>query len=187
MRGRNYQEMVESYRDGDNSAIDPIVGELSESLYRCIDFIIRNPEESKDLVQEAFVRFVNAIRQGVDIRDVEDWLYRVARNLVIDRYRKGRRSREVPFSDEIGDRPDRAVLGPEEELIAGELLFALDTCMQSFPPDIRAVLAAYLFGLNLRQIAKTLEMKLSDANNMWTRNRMQLWDCVKHKVPEIGA
>lgn len=53
-----------------------------------------SPEWSEDLLQDTYVRFLNARRPEMDERQVVSYLFRIATNLVYDGWRSMRRERE---------------------------------------------------------------------------------------------
>jgi RNA polymerase sigma factor (sigma-70 family) len=69
------------------------------------DFIrrrVRDPGEAEDILQDVFQDFVQAYRLPEQIEQVSAWLFRVARNRIIDRFRK---KREQPLAA-IESEPD---------------------------------------------------------------------------------
>jgi RNA polymerase sigma factor (sigma-70 family) len=71
----------------------------------------RDPAEAEDLLQDVFEELVQAYRLPEPIERAGAWLFRVARNRIIDRFRKiNRRSAEAQGSSaryENGLYPER--------------------------------------------------------------------------------
>jgi RNA polymerase sigma factor (sigma-70 family) len=121
--------------------------------------------EVEDIVQDAFVELVAAHRLMKPIEHVAAWLMRVARNRIIDRFRKqARRLSEPAFARDADSSskptniledwlaPDAA--GPEanyvREVLADELAAALD----ELPAEQRAVFVAHeLDGRSFKELA----------------------------------
>src|SRR6516164_3942089 len=55
-------------------------------------------DEAEDILQDVFEELVEAYRLTDPIEQIGAWLFRVARNRIIDRFRK---SREVPLPDSV--------------------------------------------------------------------------------------
>lgn len=70
------QEFIEGY------------DQYADGVFRYCFFKLSNRESAKDIVQETFVKTWQYIREGKDIGNLKAFLYKVARNLVIDEYRK---------------------------------------------------------------------------------------------------
>lgn len=63
-----------------------------DDIYRFCYLKVSNRELAQDLSQEVFTRFWQALREGTVMRSERALLYTVARNLVIDWYRKKKES-----------------------------------------------------------------------------------------------
>ncbi len=71
---------------------------VREQRDRLLGFIrkrVPNEQDAEDLVQDVFLQFANTYDMVNPIRQATSWLFTVARNKVIDFYRK---KRNIPFS-----------------------------------------------------------------------------------------
>src|ERR1700753_3050835 len=68
---------------------------------------VRDTGEAEDILQDVFHEFVQAYRLPEPIEQVSAWLFRVARNRIIDRFRK-KREQPLPSAanDSDGADPD---------------------------------------------------------------------------------
>ena len=76
-----------------------------------------SPDWSEDLLQDTYVRYLNARRPEMDERQTVSYLFRIATNLVYDGWRSMRREREweeVAPSVEMGPATRRPVSSPVE-------------------------------------------------------------------------
>ncbi len=73
---------------------------FADALFRHCFFHVSDREAAKDLVQETFARAWDYLREEKEVRDYRAFLYRIADNLIIDFYRKGK---AVSFED-LGDK-----------------------------------------------------------------------------------
>ncbi|MBI3458698.1 sigma-70 family RNA polymerase sigma factor [Candidatus Azambacteria bacterium] len=60
----------------------------SDVIYRLCLYKTSNGEQAEDLVQEVFIRFWDYLSKGGEIVNIKSFLYQIARNLIIDYYRK---------------------------------------------------------------------------------------------------
>lgn len=65
-------------------------------IYRYIFFKVSNKEEAKDLTSETFLRVWQHINQNKPITNLNALLYSVAKNLIIDHYRKQAQLESAP-------------------------------------------------------------------------------------------
>ena len=82
-------ELVRRCRAGDSAAWDQVVREYSRRVYNLAYRFTGRHESAEDLTQEVFVRVYRSLEQyDPQAGDLANWLMRLARNLVIDDYRK---------------------------------------------------------------------------------------------------
>ena len=99
---------------------------------------VNDLEDAEDIVQDALAELVTAARVMQPIEHAAAWLFRVARNRIVDRFRAGTRRTEASSRPGAGADSDRllerwlpaAVDGPEaayaRSILAEELMAALD-------------------------------------------------------------
>lgn len=110
------------------------------------------PEEVADLVQDAFLKAVEAGGKA-EVEKPVHLLFRIARNAVIDRLRSKSRTAAL-FRSEEADAADPAA-NPERILIASERLKRAMACIEHMPPKRREVFLLHrLEGLSYAEIAR---------------------------------
>jgi RNA polymerase sigma factor (sigma-70 family) len=144
----------------DNARILAAVATQGPRLRAFIRRQVADLSEVEDIVQDTFVELVAAYRLMEPIEHVAAWLKRVARNRIIDRFRKASKSVSEPASTRDPDSrlldewlaPDD--VGPEahyvREMLADELAAALD----ELPEEQRAVFIAHeLDGRSFKELS----------------------------------
>jgi RNA polymerase sigma factor (sigma-70 family) len=106
---------------------------------------------AEDILQEVFVELVEAYRLVKPIEQVTGWLFRVAKNRIIDRFR-GRKLESLSQA-KYGDDDEEAVsledllpapdAGPEAAYVRSVLLEEIDAALQEMPPEQRSVFIAH--------------------------------------------
>ncbi len=121
--------------------------------------------EVEDIVQETFSELVTAYRLPEPIEQVAAWLYRVARNRIIDRFRaRARQPRRVrlPAGDEADDAGGGLIeewfatdlAGPEAEYVRAALASELEDAVAELPREQREVFVAHeLEGRSFKDLA----------------------------------
>jgi RNA polymerase sigma factor (sigma-70 family) len=147
-----------------NSAITATVLRERSKLGNFIRRSVRDRTDAEDILQDVFYEFVEAYRLPEPIEQASAWLFRVARNRIIDRFRK---KKEQSLSDVTGDidddeesayRLDLALPspdgGPEAQYARRLLLDALQQALDELPPDQREVFVAHeLEGESFKELA----------------------------------
>jgi RNA polymerase sigma factor (sigma-70 family) len=123
---------------------------------------VRDTGDVEDILQDVFYELVQAYRMMKPIEHVTGWLFRVARNRIIDLFR-GRRTGYL--SDPVAVEEDgRALLledllpsadaGPEAAYARTVLLEALEEALDELPPEQREVFIAHeVAGTSFKEIA----------------------------------
>src|SRR5580704_3696743 len=81
--------------DRDSDLAATVVRERSR-LGNYIRRRVRDPMEAEDLLQDVLEELVEAYRLPEPLEQASAWLFRVARNRLIDRFRKNRRRMQDP-------------------------------------------------------------------------------------------
>lgn len=123
----------------------------ADDIYRFCYLRVSNRELAQDLSQEVFTRFWQALREGTVMRSERALLYTMARNLVIDWYRKKKESSLDALTDEgiefMGD-------GAKEVTIGAEMEEVLRAVRDLDDPSREALLMRYVEGLSPKDIAE---------------------------------
>ena len=108
-------------------------------------------DATEDILQDVFSELVEAYRLLKPIEQVSAWLFRVARNRIIDRFR-GRKVESLS-QPKYGEDDDEAVSledllpspdgGPEAAYARGVLLEEIDEALEEMPPEQRSVFIAH--------------------------------------------
>lgn len=127
--------------------------EYADVLFRYCFFKLSNREEALDAVQEVFTRTWAYFRGGQEIRNIRSFLFRVARNLIIDFYRREKVYTLSALEEREADppqSPDDAVRNAEVSVVRAAL--------GKLPEHYREVLTLrYFSGFSPREIAELLD------------------------------
>jgi RNA polymerase sigma factor (sigma-70 family) len=154
---------IEFMTDDQNRRIAETVKREQSRLRNFIRKRVLDESEAEDILQEVFYELVQAYRLMKPAEQVGAWLFRVARNRIIDRFRKRRpeaaRS-NLPAEEEEGELfPWEDVLpspdaGPEAAYAREVLLEELDAALDELPEEQREVFVAHeLEGRSFKELA----------------------------------
>ena len=85
--------LLGALRDGDEAALDELIGRKTGPLVQLVSRILGDAEEARDVVQVTFFKVWENRRKYDERWSPNTWIYRIASNLAIDHLRS-RRSRE---------------------------------------------------------------------------------------------
>ena len=87
----NLEEILKSARQLDQSALADLTQNFYPVIFRYFFYRTRTREDAEDLTSEVFVRLVKSIKNQKG--NFAAWLFRIARNLLVDHYRKTAKSK----------------------------------------------------------------------------------------------
>jgi RNA polymerase sigma factor (sigma-70 family) len=167
-----------------------IVSTVRRERGRLLAFIrasIADAAEAEDVLQEALYELVLAYRLMQPVEQAGAWLRRVARNRIIDRFRRRRVERRAVAAAEIeGAAPqaaeDEASLdpvledllpapdgGPESAVMRELLLAEIGAALAELPPEQREVFVAHeIEGVSFKELAARSGVSL---NTLLSRKR----------------
>jgi len=156
---------------------DPRLSEiLAEDRARLRDFIrqrVPNEADAEDLLQEVFYEAILAYRLAEPIERWTAWMFQVARNRIIDRFRKKRPSSMDGASSVTsldGDRPfledilPSLEVGPDAAYARSVLLDELEEAIDALPEAQREVFIAHeIEGQSMNDIARRTGVSVNTA------------------------
>lgn len=149
---------------------DSVWSQLSDDLWRFIRRRVADDHAANDLLQETFVRIHRNIDGLTNADRLAAWVYRIARNVVHDHYRKS--SHDAGNLADI-DPPNK----PDDRWshLRGRAGDWLDELIRQLPEPYReAVQLAELDGLTQQEVADRLGLSLSGAKSRIQRGRALL-------------
>jgi len=121
----------------------------------------RVPDASlaEDLLHEVFLGAVRSLNAAQPIDNLLAWLYRAARNRIVDLYRRRRRTVSLEQADEEGVTLHELIassgLGAEDELLRASIEEALEQALAELPAAQREVfIAQEVEGRTFRELAE---------------------------------
>jgi RNA polymerase sigma-70 factor (ECF subfamily) len=152
-------------RGGEQAAFAELYESTAPKIAAYLRRVTGSPDWAEDLLQDTYVRFLNAERPVMDERQTLSYLYRVATNLVYDGWRSMRREREWEESAPTADTPPEPV---------GLRRDVEDALAKLSPRERALVWLAYVEGYAHRDIARVLEVKDKSVRVLLFRARRKL-------------
>jgi len=146
------QDVIRQVLAGDGGAYGRLVEEYQEPIRHSVARILRDPDNARDITQDAFLSAWEHLDSYDPARSFFSWLFRIARNGALNRNRRDRRQRSLPEEGLRAGAPSA-----EEGLISQERAAAVFLAVRGLPPGYLAplVLCHYL-EFSTREIAEIL-------------------------------
>lgn len=146
--------VVEQARSGDAEAFGRIFDHYHVAVYRYVVSRVGRPVDAEDLTQTIFVKALEALPR-YEPRGIPfgGWLFRLARNAVIDHQRTRREHGDL---DSLAERTDEAE-PPEVVVATRQDLEAVGAALATLTPEQREAIELRFFaGLSAREAAAAM-------------------------------
>jgi len=148
------ERLVAEARDGDPWAFGLIFDHYHDRVYRFIASRVQRPSDAEDLTQHVFVKALEALPR-YEPRGIPfgGWLFRLARNAVIDHVRT--RHEHAELETVVGWAHGDS--GPDEIAVVRQELDAVGAALAWLTDDQREAIALRFFGgLSAREAAEAM-------------------------------
>jgi RNA polymerase sigma-70 factor (ECF subfamily) len=178
------QELLDRCLAGEDSAWESLLRGYTRKIYNLCYRFTGRVEEAEDVTQEVFIKVFQTLKsydaaQG----SFSTWLNRVARNHLVDHYRRTRKDRvtssledELPMAEE---KPSPH-LEPAGQVESRERREILQLGLDKLSPDLReAVILRDLHDLDYEEIALVLKVPQGTVKSRINRGRLELGRVLK--------
>jgi len=184
---------VERCREGDEDAWSALVSTTLRPIYRLCASYAPSAAEAEELCQEVYFKLWENLHRYKAGSNFMAWAWRVAKNLIIDTYRRSRREREAAWLDpEIIDRLPAAD-DPHEQTERKQRLRLIATSLRQISEELATlVLMRDFAGMSYLEMAEATELPLGTVKSRLNRARLELATSVRRRaqiraVPPAGS
>ena len=170
---RTDYSLVERCRSSDDAAFSEVVERYKAKIYNYLYRMTGSSEDAEDLTQEVFIRMYTS--------SLNTWLFRIAGNLCIDRFRRTKnRTPAYSLDEPVGDAeqshevPD-STYEPHRLLENVEMAEQIQEALSKLPEKLRATLLLHdIEGMPYEEIAQVVGCPLGTVKSRLFNARMQL-------------
>ncbi len=179
---------------GDEAGFAALMRRYEAPLRRVLRAILRNPQDTDDLLQETFFRAYRFLHRFDPNRPFGPWLFRIGTNLARNHLRGARRRSEVSLDEPAGEEGEEQYEGrwladdrPLRELEGRRMVGALRDAIAELPADQRVVLEMRILGeLSYKEIAASLGVPIGTVMSRLNRGRERLQQHLRTKWGDSG-
>ncbi len=174
--------LVRAAKAGDISAFEQLVHRYDRNVFRIAQHITQNREDAEDVVQDAFLKAYENLKNFQEQSKFYTWLVRIAVNEALMRLRRRRPERMVSLDEDVKTEDDsmpREVAdwspNPEQQYSQEELKDILTRTIQGLPSSFRTVFVLRdVEGLSTEETAEALGLSIPAVKSRLLRARLQL-------------
>ncbi|MGA2077551.1 MAG: RNA polymerase sigma factor [Terriglobia bacterium] len=178
------QELLDRCLAGEDSAWEALLKSYNRKIYNLCYRFTGRAEEAEDVTQEVFIKVFQTLKsyhaaQG----SFTTWLNRVARNHLVDHYRRARKDRVTSsLEDELPEAEQHPSphMEPTGQVESRERREVLQQALDKLSPDLReAVILRDLHDLDYEEIAQVLSVPQGTVKSRINRGRLELGRVLK--------
>lgn len=173
----NDSDLLQRCRAGDQAAWRDLVARHTRRVFNVAYRFVGRVDEAEDLTQEVFIKVYQSLdRYRQSEGSFTTWLTTVARNQVIDNYRRRREEKRRRLENpEILDVIASPEEGPLRGLERDERVEFVRRGLRALPADLREpLILCDLQGLPYEEVASILRVPLGTVKSRINRGRLEL-------------
>jgi len=162
------QQLIQLYASGDENGLRLLIDRYKSKIYTSIYMRVKDEFVAEDIFQETFIKVINTIKSGGYNEEGKflPWVIRIAYNMVIDYFRKEKRSPTVINNDgyDIFEVMDFADDDVERKMVKNQVDVDLKKLIQLLPDDQKEVLIMRHFcDMSFKDIAEVSQVSINTA------------------------
>ena len=162
------QILLKSYLSGDEAAFEILIRKHKDKVFAFILSKIKNYNLAHDVFQDTFIKVINSLKRGKYNEEGKfvPWVMRIAHNLVIDHFRRQKKTRSIAPTDDfnIFDVISNEEKNAEEEMIDDQITSDVRKLIEELPEDQKEVLKMrYYKDLSFKEISEITDVSINTA------------------------
>lgn len=171
------KETIKRAQNGDANAISELYEQYKPAVYRYLYFRCEGQQVAEELTTEVFIRVIeNLPRYKLRSTPFQAWLFRIARNLVIDHYRRSKIRQHLALDENWAGTKEGTESIVERKLDIEELRQAL---RKLSPDQCDVVVMRFLADMPISQVAQTMKKSQGAVKMLQTRALKSLNGLIK--------
>ena len=161
-------DLIHVYVSGDEAGLTELIRRYQSKIYTSIYLLVKDDYLAEDIFQDTFIKVINTLKAGKYNEEGKflPWVARIAHNLVIDHFRREKRTPLVNNGDtfDIFDVLGHYDESTEDKMIREQTYRDLKRLIHLLPSEQKEVLIMRHYGdLSFKQIAEITDVSINTA------------------------
>lgn len=167
-------DIIEKAKLGDTVALTLLIDNHKSLAYNLAFRIVKNHDDSKDVVQESFIKVLEKIHQFQNKAKFSTWLYRIVLNEALKKKHDNKKKSFVPLSTSIEMPTVDEVAGP-----------SINGALEALTENEKLVVTLFYLGeKSTKEIKDVTGLSISNIKILLHRARIQLKKQLKAVIYE---
>ena len=168
----NDNELVQLYIDGNEESLAILLQRHKRKIFSSIIVVVKDHQLAEDIFQDTFFKVIQTLKKGQYNEEGKflPWIIRIARNLIIDHYRRAKKMPPMPvYINEEGEEISvfNSLAAPNDELQtveAGKFKKSIRNLINELPNDQReVVLMRMYYDMSFKEISEFTNVSINTA------------------------
>jgi RNA polymerase sigma-70 factor (ECF subfamily) len=158
--------LIAAIQNGDNTAWEPLFERYRRPVYAFISRMLNGDAmTADDVFQDLWIKVMNKIAAYQDDGRFAAWLFRIARNQVLEHFRREKSRSKIGQVTDDGELPEQisSSNSPVSALAEKELSERLEKLLNELPPEQKEVFIMRQNNLSFKEIAAIQKCPLNTA------------------------
>lgn len=168
LQSKSDQDLVHQYIHGNEPSLEELIRRHKSKLYTSIYLLVKDTYLAEDIFQDTFIKVINTLKAGKYNEEGKflPWVIRIAHNLVIDHFRKEKRTPVVTTVEgfdifEVLKSYDEST---EDRMVREQTHQDLRELIHLLPSEQKEVLIMRHYGeLSFKEISEITEVSINTA------------------------
>ncbi len=161
-------ELILAYINGNESALELLINTYKNRIYSFIYNKVLDRDVTEDLFQDTFIKVILTLKKGQYREEGKflPWVLRIAHNLMIDYFRRNKKSKILATSNEfdVFDFIADESLSADYQIVKEQILTDVRRLVDELPDDQREVLLMRMYkDMSFKEIADETGVSINTA------------------------
>lgn len=167
----NDNELVQLYIGGNEDSLSILLQRHKRKIFSSIIVVVKDTQLAEDIFQDTFFKVIQTLKKGQYNEEGKflPWIIRIARNLIIDHYRRAKKMPPVPvYTNDEGEEISvfNSLAAPNDELQVENSKFrkSIRNLINELPNDQReVVLMRIYYDMSFKEISEFTNVSINTA------------------------
>jgi RNA polymerase sigma-70 factor (ECF subfamily) len=190
----NDNELVQLYIGGNEESLAVLLQRHKRKIFSSIIVVVKDHQLAEDIFQDTFFKVIQTLKKGQYNEEGKflPWIIRIARNLIIDHYRRAKKMPPVPvYINEEGEEISvfNSLASPNDELQSAESVHFkknIRNLINELPNDQReVVLMRMYYDMSFKEISDFTNVSINTALGRMRYALFNLKKMIEEKNMEV--